>query len=267
MIMFTEVMEGLGPVYLMTCTRYPNRRKSVTEQLDRMGISYEEVHDDGTDSPWVGNRNGYVNRCGLAKYRVMQRWRESGDERPGFWIVEDDAKFLANLAVLDAAFDALPGDAPRCLLHLGYTNSSRRVLSHPRVQYAPDGLPDGWPKIGWAWPDADVCTNTCTFIPAGLVDSMFAEFDSGYSDRGLEMCRAQNGRMKQRNSDVKILRASRRAKVRTWISIPRLVIQGKFGGPETGKCTNPARVMCMQSQDRKRYAGLPVTLPRGWYYP
>ena len=105
---------SLGSVYLLTCYKYPNRRVSVKQELDRVGIDYIEQFDDGSFMPEVDGKHKWLNRCHLAKYQALSRFAETSAYR--VTIIEDDIRFIKDISELSKVLDTMPEDIGACRL-------------------------------------------------------------------------------------------------------------------------------------------------------
>lgn len=102
----------LGSVYLLTCAKYPKRREDIKEELDRLGIRYYEQFDDGTYLPEVGDRHKWLNRCHIAKFLALKKFSQESTNR--ITLIEDDVRFIKDIAELSKVFDAMPEDFGAC---------------------------------------------------------------------------------------------------------------------------------------------------------
>ena len=102
----------LGSVYLLTCAKYPKRREGIKKELDRLGLEYYEQFDDGTYLPEVGDRHKFLNRCHLAKFLALKKFSQESNNR--ITIIEDDVRFIKDIAELSKVFDAMPEDFGAC---------------------------------------------------------------------------------------------------------------------------------------------------------
>lgn len=201
---------GRGPVYLMTCRRYPGRRDRARREMDRIGVRYVESFDGCTE--------GDVKRgCIRGKALAIARHLASDEADRGMWLVEDDLAFLADL---DRARDHLcrpegpPADAVVTLCPSKYN-----------MAFVPDKCRVvDFGGFGWAVTSRRrVLVDTMKFIPAPLVRP------------ALE---ALAGAPPHMSGDTAVGGAVERSGAEIWCSFPRLAIQSRMHGRERGKCTD-----------------------------
>lgn len=86
-----------GMRVLLTCPRYAERRPGALSELERVGLDPVEL-----ENPYIGGWRGLE----FAHRAAWTRFLESGANT--LLVVEDDARFVMDLRLLQATVDALP---------------------------------------------------------------------------------------------------------------------------------------------------------------
>ena len=151
---------GLGQVFLMTCKKYPIRRKSIKTELARLGILFDEVYDEGIEFQNIGFRHKRLNRCHLAKYNAMSRFITNPTER--VTLIEDDVRFLKNISEISNAINTIPEGFGVCRLSWGVSPYVRNEIASVNPKYVVEiERKMAEPGAFWAecpWASTDGCT-------------------------------------------------------------------------------------------------------------
>ena len=151
---------GLGQVILMTCRKYPLRRKSIAKELDRIGIEFTEQYDDGSEYPNIGFKHKRLNRCHLAKYLALSKFEDTSFDR--VTLIEDDVRFLKSISDVSLAIQSMPASFGACRLSWGVSPYIRGEMlrSNPKevVRIEKELSRNGsfWAECPWG--STDGCT-------------------------------------------------------------------------------------------------------------
>lgn len=217
--------DGLGEVYLLTCAKYPRRRVSIRAELDRLGIRYQEIYDDGSSFRGIRTANDGINRCHLSKYNAVSEFLKSSCKR--MTIIEDDIRFCKDVSKVSKAISTIPEDFGVCRLNWNPSKRMRREYNeaNPKevVRIEKEMSKEGsfWVQCPWA------TTDGCTIISREVAELYHQILESLiYGDPCI--CKE--------NSDELLCRVCVGAGLPLYVYKPLLCIQTEDRSTEKGKC-------------------------------
>ena len=215
---------SLGQVFLLTCKKYPNRRQTIKEELGRLGISFLEQFDDGSEYPLIGFRHKHINRCHLAKYLALKRFLESPSDR--MTIIEDDVRFHKKVSLVADALNSIPIGFGACRLSWSpspYIRKEKEFTNPTEVSEIDHEMSKPgayWARCPWA------STDGCTIISREVAEQFYLELQQKIEG-------GETGRID--NSDDMLCRICEKLRMPMYVYKPLMCIQVQMYGAEKGK--------------------------------